>query len=508
MSEVAEKYITLEEIKEKFSDRKWRLNNLYYVKDEKGNKVLFKMNIVQEYLHDNIWFFNIIPKARQLGITTFFTIFYLDQILFGRDKTATIIAHTEKDMKKIFRNKVKFAWDNMHPWIKKKIGEPDTNTANELSFPNGSIISVALSSRSDTVQFLHVSEFGKICAKYPDKAEEIVTGAINSVHAGNMVSIESTAEGREGYFYEFCMEAERMRKAGMELSALDFKIFFFPWWIDPRYTLEGNFVIPRESEDYFKALKTKHGISLTDGQKRWYVKKEALNRGKMFQEYPSTLDEAFMASIEGAYYAEDMNKVYTQKRIMMLPVVDNYPVDTWWDLGMNDFNVILFVQSVGPQIRFIDCYYNRGYGLSHYVNLLKEKGYHYGQHVLPHDVEVRDLSTGLSRKSTLFNLGLVNIRVSPKVPKIQDGIDKVRGHFSRFYFDEEKCKPLYEALANYRKEFDARLGTFKNYPRHDDNSHFADAVRNGCAIWSENLVPADEYEREQYEKQTEQAFFA
>ena len=124
--------IEISKLQETVGNRKWRLNNLYYVKDENGNKVLFKMNKVQEYLHDNLWFFNIVPKARQLGITTFFAILYLDQVLFSKNKTAGIIAHRQEDMKKIFKNKIKFAWDNLHPWLKAQIGEPDTNTANEL----------------------------------------------------------------------------------------------------------------------------------------------------------------------------------------------------------------------------------------------------------------------------------------------------------------------------------------------------------------------------------------
>ena len=500
--------ITLPDLKSKLADRKWRVNNLYYIKDENGNKVLFKMNPVQEYLFDNMWFFNIIPKARQLGITTFFTIVYFDQILFKSNKTATIIAHTEKDMKKIFRDKIKFAWDNLHPWIKKYIGDPDTNTANELSFPNGSIISVALSSRGGTVQFLHISEFGKICAKYPEKAREIVTGAINSVHAGNMCSIESTSEGREGYFYEFCMSAEKRRKEGVELTPTDYKIFFFPWWIDSRYVLDASFAISREHQDYFKVLETKKKIKLSDAQKRWYIKKIEQNLDDIYREYPSTLDEAFKASIEGAYYSNEMSTVYLQNRIKAIPVVDDILVDTWWDLGMNDLNIIIFTQTDGPQIKIVDVYSNRGYGLSHYVDVLKNKGYRYGQHILPHDIEVRDLSVdGLSRKMVLYNLGMTGIRVAPKPHSINDGIEKVRGLFSRFYFDEVRTKPLYEALANYRKEFDPKLGTFKNYHRKDDNTHWADAMRVGCSLWVEDKAPDNEYDRERLENEQSKSFF-
>jgi len=497
--------MTPEEILAKLGDREWRLNNLYYIKDEQGNKVLFQFNDVQKELHANLWFFNIVPKARQLGVTTFFSILYLDQILFSKNQTAGIIAHRQEDMKKIFRNKIRFAWDNLHPWLKAYIGEPNTDSAYELVFPNGSSIFVSMTTRSGTVQFLHISEFGYICQHTPEKAEEIVTGAINSVHSGQMVSIESTAAGQEGYFYDFCMTANRMAQEGRMLTPLDFKLFFFPWWVDHRYVLEGEVVFTKEDDDYFESLHAKHGIILSDAQKRWYVKKRALNGEKMFAEYPSTLDEAFMVSVEGSYFAKEMNKVYLTNRIMRIPHDDRLEVDTWWDLGMDDSNVILFTQSKGPQIRFIDCYSNSGEGLSHYTNVLKDRadtlGYRYRMHNVPHDIEVRELGTGISRKQALWDLGLRNVRVMPKVD-VQTGIDRVRAVFSKFYFDEVRCKKLYEALFNYRKEFDKKLGVFRNTPRHDQNSHWADPVRGLASVWHEELPKLKEEER-----QREQSFF-
>lgn len=496
--------ISLQEIQENFQNRMWRLNHLYYVKDEKGNKVLFQMNPVQEYIAENMWFMNIIPKARQLGVTTFFCILYLDQVLWSKDKTAGIIAHRIEDMKKIFRNKIKFAWDNLHPWLKAKIGTTETESAYELSFSNGSNIFVSMSTRSGTVQFLHISEFGYICQKFPDKAEEIVTGAINSVHAGQMVSIESTAAGREGYFYEFCMAADRARKEHRELTELDFKIFFFPWYIDTRYTLDANFLLPKEAQDYFSLLDSKYGIKLEDGQKRWYWKKKQLNKDKMFSEYPSTLDEAFQTSVEGSYYASQMNRVYTTKRIGIFPVDSRYPVDTYWDLGMSDDTVILFVQTIGPVIRFVDCYASRGEGLAHYVGVLKDRGYRYGKHFFPHDIAVKDITTGKTRKNALYELGLNDVYVAPKLG-LEDGIEKVRSHFSRFYFDEEHCQAVYDALANYRKDWDAKFGVFKDKPRHDKNSHIADAVRVLAVTWNEEEV-YDEDVPQQVSR--EQSFFA
>ena len=223
--DVDEKELLLEHL----SDPLWRINNLYYIKNASGEKVLFEMNEEQNELFENLHYFNIIPKARQLGITTFFCILYFDQVLFNENKTATIIAHTREHAKKIFKDKIKFAWENLPIWVRKGIGEPSTETTQEMTFPNGSTMSVATSARSQTSQYLHISEFGFICQHYPDKAEEIVSGSINTVHAGQYISIESTAEGRDGYFYKFTMEAKEKYDTGVDLSPLEFKYFFFDW---------------------------------------------------------------------------------------------------------------------------------------------------------------------------------------------------------------------------------------------------------------------------------------
>ncbi|MFA6991920.1 MAG: terminase [Candidatus Gracilibacteria bacterium] len=479
-----------DEIIAKLGDPYWRCNNLYYIKDKKGKKVLFKFNKVQEILWKALWYFNICPKARQLGITTFFTIIYFDQVLFGENISAGIIAHTEKDMKRIFRDKIKFAWDHLPDWLRHQIGEPNNDSAYELVFPKpcGGSIFVSTSTRSGTIQFLHISEFGPICKNSPDKAEEIVTGSINTVHRGQMVSIESTAAGREGPFYDFCMAAQKAQKEGTPLTEMDFRLFFFPWWMDPDYQLpNANFLISKRFQEYFHELDVKHGIKLTDAQKRWYIKKEATNKTKIFEEYPSILEEAFMASTEGAYYYQEFLKVYAQKRICQVPYDKTLGVvDTWWDLGMNDMNIIIFTQQSGSAIRVIDVYSNSGEGLEYYVKILKEKGYNYGMHTFPWDISIRDLSTGVARKDTLQQLGLYNVRVAEKIP-VQDGIDRTRLLFSRFYFDEKNTEVLYNALANYRKDWDAKTGVFKSYPRHDKASHFADAMRCLAVAWRDGM---------------------
>lgn len=460
-------------------DRNWRLNNLYYIVGKDGKKIKYKFNRFQQLLFNELWNFNVILKSRQLGITTFFCILYLDAVLFKPNQTAGIIAHTKIDATKIFK-RVKFAFDNLPKELKSQL-EVVTDSTIELSFKNGSSIFVSVSTRSGTVQYLHISEFGPICKKYPEKAEEIVTGALNSVERGQMVSIESTAKGRQGKFFDICQEAQNSQRAGRKLNELDFKFFFFPWWQNPEYSLESQETIPAEIQAYFTDLWLKFGITTTESQRAWYYAKRKTQGESMMSEYPSTPEEAFQAANEGSYYGKQMAIAFQEKRVGFVPHDPKLLVETWWDLGRNDFNVILFTQRVGREIRFINAYYNRLEGLVHYANLLRkyrdELGYNYGVHYLPHDVEVTELSTNESRKSVLTNLRVMPIRVVPKLG-IQEGIEMTRNIFNRFWFDEEKCAKLINALQNYQQEWDDKLGQAKDSPKHDDSSHFADAVRS------------------------------
>lgn len=211
---------------------------MYYIKNKEGRKVRFELNWAQQQILNELHNFNIILKARQLGITTFFAIFFLDMCLFNRYINAAIIADRQKNSLEIFQDKVKFAYDNLHPTIK-ALSPARRDNSNELRFENGSVYRVSTSLRSGTVQLLHISEFGKICREFPNKAEEIVTGALNTVQAGQFITIESTAEGREGYFYDLVKRSQENQDSGKPLGPLDFKLHFLPWWKEPAYTLES-----------------------------------------------------------------------------------------------------------------------------------------------------------------------------------------------------------------------------------------------------------------------------
>ena len=219
------------------SSREWRLNNLYYIKTKEGSRVLFKPNWAQKEILGGLHNLNIILKARQLGITTLFAIFYLDMCLWNTDINAAIIADRQKNSLEIFQDKVKFAYDCLPLAIKAMVPARRDN-ANELRFENGSVYRVGTSLRGGTVQFLHISEFGKICRESPDKAEEIITGALNTVQTGQFITIESTAEGRDGHFYKMVRNCQERTVKGLPVGPMDYKLFFLPWHKHPEYSLD------------------------------------------------------------------------------------------------------------------------------------------------------------------------------------------------------------------------------------------------------------------------------
>lgn len=482
MSQKTKEELTKKELKKRLKDKEWRMNNLYKIKDKDGKEVLFKYNYAQKRFLQNRHNASIILKARQQGFTTLSCISFLDDCLFKKNISAGIIAHNLEDAADFFENKIKFAYDNLDDDIKQTV-TADTNSAGKLKFSNGSSIRVRTSFRSGTLQRLHISEFGKICAKTPDKAKEIVTGALNAIAKDQVIIIESTAEGKVGYFYEYCERARTNERLGQKLTEMDFKFNFFPWYESPEYRLNPEGVaIPQRLEKYFADLEKDHGIKLDDWQKAWYVKKELTQGEDMLKEYPSHPDEAFAQSIEGAYYGQQFAWLETNKRIGTLPYEPMLKVHTAWDLGMDDSTTIWFFQvdSYGAR-RYIDYYENSGENLEHYVRILQSKPYLYGKVILPHDANVRELQTGKSRVEALESLGFRDIHVVPNMA-IMEGINAVRLLLPKCWFDLAKCGDGIEALKQYRKDWNDKAGTWANKPLHDWTSHAADSFRMSALV--------------------------
>lgn len=464
--------------KRELLSQQWRLNNLYWIVDKSGEPVLFKMNWAQEALFRDMHYLNVVLKARQLGFTTFIDLFLLDNALWNPNIHCGIIAHNIDDANVIFRNKIKFPYEHLPNSIRSNI-PAKTDRVGEYVFSNGSSIRVSTSMRSGTLQFLHVSEYGKIAARYPDKADEIKTGAFQAVAPGQVIFVESTAEGAGGEFYELCQRAQKIQQAGKKLSPLDWKFHFYPWHRHPEYRVAGNYPIHDRVLRYFEDLEGK-GIKLDTQQQQWYTLKEADLGDAVWREYPSSPEEAFKVAIDGAYFSSEMATARRDGRIAKVPHDKSAKVDTYWDLGMNDSTAIWFAQTVGREIHLVDYYENSGEGMLHYLDILRSKqdklGYRYGTHYGPHDLGVREFASGESRVETARKHGFI-FEVAPRPLRKADAIQAARNKLALCWFDEAKCSRGIDCLDNYRKEWDDRLGVWRTSPRHDEYSHGADAFQ-------------------------------
>ena len=184
---------------------------------------------------------------------------------------------------------------------------------------------------------------------------------------------------------------------------------------------------------------------------------------------------SFAGAIHGAYYADVLNKA----KYGDYGYDPRYPVHTCWDLGVSDSMAIWFVQFIEGTIRLIDYYENTTYGLAHYAAVIDGKGYRYAGHHLPHDGVQRQLTAtekAQSIQGQLLTLGLNNVDIIPRTSDVYADIQAVRGILPICRFDE-KTKDGYEALKNYRREYDEDRKCFKTTPLHDWTSHGADAFR-------------------------------
>ena len=468
---------------EQMRGKLWRMENLYYIQDKAGNRVLFKLWPEQRELIGGLHRKNLILKARQRGMTTFIQIFMLDEAIFTDDTSCGVCAHNADDASHFFYSKIKFAYDilyeSMPPDMQPRFRASKSNKK-ELVFPNGSRIVVGVSLRSGTYQILHISEYGKLCAQTPDKAEEVRSGALNTVPPDGIVFIESTAEGRRGHFASLCREGMN-RTVDAPLTILDYKFWFFPWWRSPEYAIDERVTISDAMRDYFADLEAEHGIQLAKKQKWWYVRKADEQGEKMKQEYPSTPEEAFEKLLMGAIFANQLQRMRAERRIVDLPLERGEPVNGFWDLGRNDINAIWFHQRVGPWEHFIDYYESRLVDITHYVEklneLAKDRGYQWGTMYLPHDGAQKHITAIAGSAADILRRYGYKVRVLDRPIHKITTIEAARKRFPSCRFDRERCDLGIKHLEDYQWTWDPVGETYRKTPKHNAASNAADAIQ-------------------------------
>lgn len=497
--------------------REWRLNHLYYISGKDGKTRRFKMNWAQEELYNSLWTRNNILKARQLGISTFMAILMLDVCLFTSNFNAGIIDKTLEDAKGKMR-KIKSAYQWM---LYPPVNVVDDHVEDEedrenirkfsltiaghgngadfkqaaipsdtmMKFANGSFLRIGTNLIGSTMQLLHVSEFGYIAKNFPKRATDIISGAFETVSADGVIVMESTHQGGK-YGENYRMTREAMENVGRKMSNEDFQFYFFPWWKQPDYRLDGGHADTSELNDYWAEL-AEEGIHLTEAQKQWYFSKSRTMGFAVKREYPSTPEEAFLNQIEGAIYGSEISRLRAMGRIASdFEPMPDMPFYVSWDLGMSDYMTLWLVQLGGDgKYYFFDYYCANDMPVSHYIQKIQEWEAKFDMrvhtHLLPHDASHNDY-TKTTFAQRLNNAGLKTV-VLPRTKDKWQGIFAARDMLRHAVF-HERCNRLIvvngkeymsgiDCLEQYVKRPDGANGEVHDEPLHDAASHGADSFR-------------------------------
>jgi hypothetical protein len=431
-------------------------------------------------------------------MSTFSVIHLLDQCIWTPNLSAGIVSYSLEHAQHIFKRIIGHSLSNLPNWLNVEIlGQ----SAREITFANGSVLRVDTTLRGGAYQLVLVSEFGKTCARNPLKAEEVVTGTLNTLSQNGTAIIESTGEGNDGFFAEMVNQA--VQRGNENLSPLDYKLFFFPWYQEPSYKLKQKVPYGVDLTDYFDDLEKLSDTKIIQEQRNWYAQQKSLLGDKLKQEFPSTVSEAFLSSSDAYYFAKSIEEAYKTNRCLYSNIYDPLlPVYVSADIGVNDLTVIVFFQTCHGEIRIIDYYEDSNKGVDFYAKfLLQDKSYLYHTIFLPHDSAKRDgiiVENSYEREfRKYFKDTSTKIIILKRTDK-QIQISNAKLKFGRCVFHLNKVKPLIDKIYKYRKKWSEQYGKYLDEPYHGIESNYADSFM--YSMQAINYLETNSNQNEAYEK--------
>ena len=396
-------------------------------------KIPYKPRPLQADMHKELKRWNVLVMHRRFGKT----VWAVNQLIkttltcpLPRPRTA-FVAPTFAQAKRI-------AWDYVKYYAGVIPGVTFNETELRADFPNGGRLMLLSAENPDALRGIYLDEcvFDEFGMQNPRVWGEVVRPALSD-REGSACFL-GTPAGHNHFF-------DLLETAKSELE--------------------------NKSDDwYFKICKASETGIVKEGEL------EAARIQMTPEQYEQEYECSFTAAIIGAYYGKLLADAEDAGKITRVPYDPMYPVHTAWDLGVNDSTAIWFAQVFrGGAVNVIDYYESSGVGLDHYSDILSKKDYNYGDHLAPHDIEVRELGSGKSRLETAYSLG-IKFKVIPKM-KVADGINAARMLIPRCYFDRDNCAEGLDYLRQYRQEWDEKKKVFRDRPRHDYTSHAADAFR-------------------------------
>ncbi len=486
-----------DELEEYLGDPLYRICNLYSIVDKNAKRVQFRPNWPQRVVLHAIFiegFIRIaVPKARQLGFSTLFEVILFDACYWNDNYQASIVDQTQGDASEKL-HKVRFAWEEMDPELKDS-DRPEADNNKEMTWTNGSSVNAGKNARGGTNQLLHISEWGPIAWEDPKRSEEIITGAIPSVPKNGLIFAESTFKGgKGGDWYNLLQNA--LKTHPEQRTTHDYLVLFFPWYIEPEYTLYGEESwIDKDCLEYLNKKEQELGIRFTTGQKVWYFKEWSSMGDKMLQEYPTTIEEMWQVREAGLIYAEALDKQRAKGKVNAhVQYYAGMPVYTAWDIGLPINTKVWCFQVIGDRILLLDALSGgpECQTPGDWAGRLRSMGYNFGGHFLPHDGEVM-------WKRMLEEAGIANIVCCSRATSVWDPINDALTSFSRCEFSTVGCGGEdggISALDYYHCKEERDGKTVKPVPVHDWSSHFSSAfatifqaIRQGLLV-DRSAIPA------------------
>ena len=406
----------------------------------------YKPRPLQKAIHKSLKRWNVLVCHRRFGKS----VMSINQLIHsalsfkGKNGRFAYLAPTYTQGKTI-------AWDYLKEFSQPVPGTKANESELRVDFPNGSRVRIFGCDRPDALRGIYLD--GVVLDEYAQMPANLFGEVVRpslSDRKGYAIWI-GTPQGKNA-FYDLYRQADGRSE-----------------WFTAMYKASDTGILDKDE------LKDAQSIMTSD-------------------EYEQEYECSWQASIKGAYYAKWMNEADKEGRITSVPYDPALAVHTAWDLGVGDATAIWFFQAYGRELRIIDYYEASGEGLPYYAKILQERGYVYGDHYAPHDIAVRELGSGRSRKEIALNLG-IRFQVVAK-QSIDDGIEAVRSVLPRCYFDSEKARQGIDSLIHYHKEFDQKRGEFKNRPYHDWSSHASDAFRYLAVGFKDSTEQFESYEPE------------
>ena len=378
--------------------------------------------------HESLRRFNILVWHRRAGKT----VFSINQLI--QDVTSCTLPDPRGAyVAPLYSQAKRVAWDYMRHFCSPIPGVKFNESELRVDLPGNRKIFLVGADNPDTLRGMYFDSvvMDEVAQMAPRAWTEVIRPALTD-RKGKAIFI-GTPQGKANSFYRFFEEAEGQ-------------------------------------EDWYRELLTARDTKVIPPDEL-----AAAEREMSIDEFQQEFHCSWEAAVKGAFYARELGEARNQKRITSVPHNPRYEVFTAWDLGLADATSIWFAQNIRQELHVIRYEEWTNTSLLDIIAEINSYRYLYGSHFAPHDIKVREYSTGASRLDIAMDAG-VHFVVTKMIP-VTDGIEAGRVMLRRSHIDKERCAHGLAALEQYRMQYNDKTQAFHKQPLHDWTSHAADAWR-------------------------------